>query len=121
MFAGSCRKVDGEAGANVLLVDFRPATPTLENEFHSRECKLLNHKVQTDNKHCATLARIFNQGTAIAKQNQHFILSVNLYHISDWEAESVKDLPPEPESCDVLLCDTRCSERDETVGVCWKV
>ena len=28
MFAGSCRKVDGEAGANVLLVDFRPATPT---------------------------------------------------------------------------------------------
>ena len=56
----------------------------------------LNHKVQTDNKHCATLARIFNQGTAIAKQNQHFILSDNLYHISDWEAESVKDLPPEP-------------------------
>lgn len=26
--AGSCRKVDGEAGANALLVDFRPATPT---------------------------------------------------------------------------------------------
>ena len=26
--AGSCGKVDGEAGANVLLVDFRPATPT---------------------------------------------------------------------------------------------
>ena len=103
------------------LLTFAQLVRPLENEFHSRECKLLNHKVQTDNKHCATLARIFNQGTAIAKQNQHFILSVNLYHISDWEAESVKDLPPEPESCDVLLCDTRCSERDETVGVCWKV
>ena len=26
--AGSCRKVNGEAGANVLLFGFRPATPT---------------------------------------------------------------------------------------------
>ena len=26
--AGSCRKVDGEAGANVLLFGFRPATRT---------------------------------------------------------------------------------------------
>lgn len=86
----------GRQEPTCYLLIFAQLLRPLENAFHSRECKLLNHKVQTDNKHCATLARIFNQGTAIAKQNQHFILSVNLYHISDWEAESVKDLPPEP-------------------------
>jgi len=73
----------GRQEPTCYLLIFAQLLRPLENEFHSRECKLLNHKVQTDNKHCATLARIFNQGTAIAKQNQHFILSDNLYHISD--------------------------------------
>ena len=79
--AGSCRKVDGEGGANVLLVDFRPATPTTGERISLTGMQTVES--QGSNRHCATLARIFNQGTAIAKQNQHFILSDNLYHISN--------------------------------------